>query len=282
MKRGFLATLGSLFLASAASAALSPENFTREFVTQMRAALPGGTVEIVAPMQVQVTDGKGHEQTIYLDNAFGLASNDPDSRQAIIEQFVRSMVEQFQEHPALDPSNIVAIVKNRAWTRDMAAALSARGAHPPAQWSERLNDELDVLYAEDTPTNIRYLSRDDIEKAGVKIAALRALAVSNLRRKLPGIELHEGELYSMLTAGGNYEASLLLFDDIWAGKLKKVDGEIVVAIPSRDVLIFTGSHNVKGVAKLRELARQIQSEGNYTLTNALFVYRGGRFLRFEP
>ena len=49
----------------------------------------------------------------------------------------------------------------------------------------------------------------------------------------------------MLKAGGDYEASLLLFDDIWRDGQVKVDGDIVVAVPAKDVLLVTGSNNLK-------------------------------------
>jgi uncharacterized protein YtpQ (UPF0354 family) len=55
----------------------------------------------------------------------------------------------------------------------------------------------------------------------------------------------------MITAGGDYEASLLLFDDIWSGGQIKVEGDIVVAVPAKNVLLITGSQNRKGLAAAR-------------------------------
>jgi len=106
--------------------------------------------------------------------------------------------------------------------------------------------------------------------------------VANLRRVLPDIELHEGPLVSMLTAGGTYEASLLLLEDLWAGDKPKVDGDYVVAVPSRDVLLITGSRNQEGLAKLRELAEEIATTGSYALTSELFIRRNGAFRRYAP
>ena len=57
-----------------------------------------------------------------------------------------------------------------------------------------------------------------------------------------------------MSAGGNYEASLLLIDDIWSSGQVKVNGDIVVAIPTRDVLLVTGSRNRSGLKRVRELA----------------------------
>ena len=75
-------------------------------------------------------------------------------------------------------------------------------------------------------------------------------------------------------------ASLLLLDDIWSGGKLKLSGEIVIAIPTRDVLLVTGSDNKDGVKKLRELAKKTAADGPYSLTDRLFVYRGGKFERF--
>ena len=281
-QRFVLPLVATFFIVGRVFAALSPEAFTQEYVTQLRAALPGGKVEVTGPLKVHVTDGKGHEQTVFLDNAFGVASSDPDSRQTIIGKFVASTVQDMRDVATVDPKNIVPIVKDSAWIRDLKKTLEAQGGKaPPPQWNEPLNDELMILYAEDTPNNMRYLSRADLEKAGVNVGEVRALAVANLRRKLPDIQLHTGELFSMLTADGNYESSLLLFDDLWSGEKFKVDGDIVVAVPSRDVLAFTGSRNAAGLKKLREIADQISAEGSYTLTNALFVFRNGKLMRFE-
>jgi uncharacterized protein YtpQ (UPF0354 family) len=87
----------------------------------------------------------------------------------------------------------------------------------------------------------------------------------------------------MITADGSYESSLLLLDDLWSkGDVPaKVDGDVVVAIPARDLLFFTGSRNPAGVARLHELAAKYVKQASYRLTDTLFVYRDGRFTRFD-
>ena len=85
----------------------------------------------------------------------------------------------------------------------------------------------------------------------------------------------------MITAGGDYEASLLLFEDLWKEQKMKVEGEYVVAVPSRDMLLITGTKNSEGVAKLKKLAAKIVSEAPYRLTSDLFVYRAGKFEKYS-
>ena len=287
MRRTWLALMVVLAWTGAAiddaRAALSPEAFTQEFASALRAALPKGhKVEIVAPLHLRITDGEGGESTSFLDNAYRQYQADPDSRQELIELRVKSVLELADTSP-LKPANIVPIIKDHAWvTETNESVRAASGKVASERVTEALNDVLVIVYAEDTPTNISYFTPEDLAKAGVDRAKLRALAVENLRRILPQLEVHRGEAFSMVNAGGTYEASLLLLDDLWNGDTFKVDGEIVVALPSRDVLLVTGSKNRRGLVKMREAATELFEEGSYTLTKELMVYRNGRFERFAP
>jgi uncharacterized protein YtpQ (UPF0354 family) len=280
MRRPWLWLLGALAWAGVAFAALSPEAFTQEYASTIRAKLPGHKIEILEPLQLRITDPKGIDSTAFLDNAYRQYQANPDAREEIIEQHARSIVEMSVDAPLL-ATNIVPIIKDLAWLEETNRALQQRGGEKMGERVyEALNDVLVVVYAEDTPTNIRYFSPEMLAKAGVGRDQLRALAVENLRRLLPKVEFHKGELFTMLTAGGNYEASLLLLDDLWTGGGLEVDGEIVVAVPSRDVLLVTGSKNKEGIAQLRDAAAELFDEGSYTLTKELFVYRKGKFVRF--
>jgi uncharacterized protein YtpQ (UPF0354 family) len=274
--------LTAVLCARVAVAALSPEAFTQEYVGLLRAALPAHKVEIVKPLEVRITGADGTDSTAYLNNAYQQAQSDPDARQEILERYVGSVTSSVNPQP-VKAENIVPIIKDRAWLAETSAAVSRKAGDDGkvARVFEDFNELLVIVYAEDTPSNIRYFSPGDLTKAGIERGRLRALAVSNLRRVLPKIEFHEGELFSMVTAGGNYEASLLLFDELWTGDRLKVDGEPVVAVPSRDVLLVTGSRNAEGIDRLRKVTQEIIAESTYTLTAELLVYRNGRFTRFE-
>ena len=281
--RWLAVALALALLPLSALAALSKEAYTREYATVMRAAIPGLKVEIVEPLHLRVTHPDGTDSTAFLDNAYREYLSDPDARQELIERRVAAWAESIaSENAPLDPKNIVPIIKDRAWVEEAMAMSRASGADAD-EWQviEDYNDELVIVYAEDTPRNVRYFTSKDLAKAGVERSKLRALAIANLRRVLPKIEAHQGEVYSMYTADGNYEASLLLFDDLWDGDIR-VDGDIVVAIPTRDVLLITGSKNAEGIARLREVADELTAEGTYTISPALFVYRKGKFRRFDP
>ena len=116
----------------------------------------------------------------------------------------------------VDRTRIVPVIKDRSWLEETRQALLSRGAkESPEHVYEDFGQELIILYAEDSPKNIRYLGPKDLELAKVERSELKALACENLKRLLPKIERHgTGGVY-MVTAGGDYEASLLLLDSIW-------------------------------------------------------------------
>jgi len=157
-----------------------------------------------------------------------------------------------------------------------------RGAKEiPEPVFEDFSPDLVVLYAEDSPKNIRYLKPKDLELAKIDRTELRALACENLQHLLPKIEQHGGNGLYILAAGGDYDASLLLLDSIWSTGQIKVLGDIVVAIPTRDLLVVTGSQDRQGIEKMKQMVKEASSGGAYRLTSKLFTYRNGKFIEFR-
>lgn len=271
------------FTMPAAAQLLSPRAFTQEFMGALRAQAPELQVTTEGDTAVKLKDARGRESNLFLDNAYASYSADSGALTQIIQKYVAAILEERASIAPVDRSRIVPVVKDRAWLAEIQAALKARGMNQALEHVfEDLNEDLVIVYAEDSPRNIRYITPKSLTELGVKKEQLRSIAVTNLQNLLPRIEARPAPLVSMITAGGDYEASLLLFDRIWSGGQLVVDGDIVVAVPARDLLLFTGSKNRAGIAKLREIAAKAASEASYRLTDRLFVYRDGQFRRFEP
>jgi uncharacterized protein YtpQ (UPF0354 family) len=60
-----------------------------------------------------------------------------------------------------------------------------------------------------------------------------------------------------------------------------VDGDYVVAVPSRDMLLITGSRNKEGVQKISELAIKTVAEAPYHLTSDLFIRKDGKYMKYK-
>jgi uncharacterized protein YtpQ (UPF0354 family) len=137
--------------------------------------------------------------------------------------------------------------------------------------AEHLVADLWIVYAEDSPQSLRYLPGD----ISTTLPELRQRAIRYLRSALPSVQRHGGGPCYMLTAGGNFEASLLLLNEIWDQQAKQVKGELVAAAPSRDVVMFTGSDSPAGLAELRTAVHRIHSSGSYPVSETLLVWRHG-------
>ena len=287
MKRFIQGALVALGICSGCSKPdiLTPAQFTKEYADVFRKSLPGLKVEVVKDMELKVTTADGLESTSFLDNAYGTYKQDPKSKQEIIKRFVAAGLETIAsmgKSEELDRKLIVPIIKDRLWLEETRKAMMNRGAKQvPETVYEDLNSDLIILYAEDSPKNIRYFSPKDLEKARIDRKELRSLACDNLKRLLPKIERRGANGLFMLTAGGDYEASLLLFDSIWSDMRKEVRGDVVVAIPSRDLLIVTGSEDSQGIEKMKQIVQKASAEGSYRLTTKRFVFRGGKFEEFK-
>jgi uncharacterized protein YtpQ (UPF0354 family) len=120
-----------------------------------------------------------------------------------------------------------------------------------------------------------------LEKAHIDRKELRGLACENLKRLLPKIERSGTNGLYMFTAGGDYEASLLLLDSVWSDVQKDVRGDVVVAIPTRDLLLVTGSQDTQGIEKVKQLVHKASVEGSYRLATKLFVFHDGRLEEFK-
>jgi uncharacterized protein YtpQ (UPF0354 family) len=273
-----------LFANSAAHAeTLSPRAFTEAAAAAARAAMPSAQVIVAGDLHQETRSAAGEEITTDLHNAYDAYLRLPDHRDDIVRSYIGVLAESVTFGDAktpLDRSRIVPVLKPQRWLDGAREVQREAKVEPkPEILTDPFNRELAVVYAEDRPRSLRYLTtRDDVGDR----AQLRNLAVGNLQRMLPKIKMREGaDHIFLIEAGGDYEASLLLADGIWSSGQIKVDGEIVVAVPGRDALFVTGSRNRAGIARLRALAAELANQP-HGLTPALFVYRDGKFVKFEP
>ena len=278
---GFFAAVRSLFGGRASEPPMNPADFTEDVAHRVRSAAPQLDVQVVGELELAINMTEEGGNRAFLNNAYQMYQGESArNRSDLIDRYVRSFAEAAAglEHSR---DAIIPIVKDRGWLEEIRQSmLQMQGTEGQDKVYEDLNDDLVVVYAIDTPSNIAYLNPEELERLDVTREELRALAVRNLRGLLPGIEVHRGDLVNMITADGNYEASLLLFADLWEREREKLRGEPVAAVPARDLLLFADFANTDAVAQLKQLAARMRAEATYALTDRLFVLRDGNWLPF--
>jgi hypothetical protein len=152
-------------------------------------------------------------------------------------------------------------------------------------FSEHLVGPLWVQYAVESKQVFTTVTPDELSGLGLDLASARALALENLRRRLPPAHFTGHLGVYMLTLpgeGGHFEASLLLLDEVWARAAPLVKGDVVAALPGRDLLLFTGTDDVEGLKKVRSVAADALEKGlEHPLTQQLIVRREGGWRVFD-
>lgn len=84
----------------------------------------------------------------------------------------------------------------------------------------------------------------------------------------------------MLTAGGDYESSLILFD-IWDKENFPVNGNLIIGIPARDVILVTGTNDKENIDRLKKSIREINETGDHIVSDKIFEFKNGQFELWE-
>ncbi|HEY6900866.1 MAG TPA: DUF1444 family protein [Puia sp.] len=265
---------------SSSSSRLSKRAFCGLYRDSMAHRYPAVRFEVIDESTIRSVAGTT-EARYYIDNAYATyMSEKPDSLGAILHRFANSASDVYELDLASQTDNIVPVVRSMKNVLGIKEMMAKTVKKPGATMLfETYNDELAVCYAIDTKNNIRYMMEKDLDSMHLSMDSLRAKSMRNLARKLTVRREGDNGIY-MWVAGGNYEASLILLKDLWTKEQLPVDGEFVIAIPSRDVVLITGSRNKAGIQKLTEFTKKTFDGGAYSVSPALFHWDGKKFARY--
>jgi uncharacterized protein YtpQ (UPF0354 family) len=264
------------------SPTLTEAEFTRLYAQAAAAELKNAEVRITGKRELAIKLADGGNLKVFLDNAWSDAQNNPANRPEIVHRYLKALVASRlgdgADSALPDTNSIVAVIRNDSFLEQFA---KFGGKTTNRLVFEPFVADIKIIYATDREGAIQYLTERDRQKLNLALPALRSLATANLQRLLPELNRHgDGPLY-MLVADGNYESSLLLADNIWEGQASSVSGDIVAAVPSRDVLLFTGSASVEGIRQLKESVEKLYSSSSHLISKTLLVRRNGKWEKFK-
>lgn len=250
---------------------LSETEFAIKYTKALQEKVKGLIIVSVNGLEVvsKVQDSDEHRH--FLDNAYIEYSHDIKRIKEVISRYVNASVDSYQPNQPVTTDSILPVIKDKRFLKGLMDMSPNAGAQ---QIHESYNSDLDIFYVLDTEHSIRYLTKPDQDDLGLSIDELREIAINNLNRF--DIRSHGEEGYYMITAGGTYEASMILLD-IWNKDNFDVNGEIVIGVPARDLLVVTGSRDSAHLHKMYDLVNEISETGNYLVSDKLFEWKGDRF-----
>lgn len=263
---------------------VSKKEFRRLFMVAMHERLPHLKCGVSPDDELGVLiDGvEGYEKVIKrLDNAYLEFRNDPRKRDDIISRWADSTA-AFGRPLTVDRAAIVPVIKPRIW---LATAYQPAATPPPGSDQElafeSINDELIGLYASFGAT-IHFLKREDLAKAGIPAQEAHSLARANLRARTPQRDFVEFNGSLAINVGGNFEAAMLLDEEIWKDPCLADAQTVLVAVPDRNTILAGTDTAVDAVWKLAFMADNLARTQAHPITSALYARRAGRFEPLDP
>jgi len=142
--------------------------------------------------------------------------------------------------------------------------------------------DLDIRYAFDADSGFRYMTGRDLQTLKLTRDQLLPLAVANQRKLYPKITVERPALaVGMFANGGELEPAKMLDFDFWEKERTRplyAGGDIICAVPARDVCWFSALKPADNVVNLRiNTARAHKEAGARAISKLLFVWRNKRW-----
>jgi uncharacterized protein YtpQ (UPF0354 family) len=251
---------------------LTETEFAKKFADQLTESVSGLQIVSINELEIKTEFNGLEDITHYLDNCYSEYLNDPKDIKDIMDRYLNGAKSLYLPKEPLNLDRVVPVIKDHRFVsqlKELNADFDDNHVY------EKYNSELYIFYAEDKEYSTNYLTQDDFKALGMSYENLKLKAIENLENMV-SIECHGDDGYFMLVAGGNYETSLILFD-LWDKENFDVKGEIIIGIPSRDLLIITGKDDKENKEKLQNIITEIQESGDHIVSKEMFEYINGKF-----
>ncbi|MBM7644865.1 uncharacterized protein YtpQ (UPF0354 family) [Scopulibacillus daqui] len=134
--------------------------------------------------------------------------------------------------------------------------------------------ETRIFFAVDLELSYRLIDKEFMEKENVDEQTIQEMASFNLR-SLPNKmkkDVVAGNAFYFINYNDGYDASRILNQQLLDHMKEKAEGQLTVAVPHQDVLIFGDIVNDKGYDVLGQMAMHFFTNGNIPITSLPFMY----------
>ncbi|AOW08649.1 DUF1444 family protein [Flavobacterium gilvum] len=257
---------------------LSESEFTEKYLATISKRHPNVTYEIMEPLVIKANFGENGEITHFLDNSYREYKLGPKELNETIERYSNASTNLYKKNEQINIDRIVPVIKPSDYFEQLKNLGSSTKDYkiPELVW-EKYNEDLIIVYAEDRDKDINYFTQDEFEKLNIDRITLLENSIENLNNVVPKIEKVGENGNFGLIAGGDYEVSLILMQNIWTKENFDVDGDIVIAIPNRDLVFITGSNDEKSIEKLQKTVLKSYETGNHSISTNYYKWNGKKF-----
>ena len=261
---------------------LSESQFTEKYFKVLSKKYPNVFYEIKEPLVIKAIYGENNEVTHFLDNSYREYKLDIKELDEIIERYTSSSASIYEKDQEIKIDRIVPIIKPSDYFEQLKSlGDSTKDYKVPELIWEKYNEDLIIIYAEDKEDCIHYFNQEEFELLKIDKNTLFEKSIQNLNNLITKIEKIGENGDFILVADGSYESSLILMQTIWTKENFEVDGDIIIAIPNRDLVIITGSNNKRSIEKLQKNTLESYMNGNHSISTSLYKWQGTKFEKYD-
>lgn len=134
----------------------------------------------------------------------------------------------------------------------------------------RVYDSFVYHFMQDVGSCYTYLDYDQIPE-GVDMNALADAAFKNLANNITYrmVDSKEKGIYGIV-AGGDLEAEAILLDGLWSGVASEIGDDVIISIPTKDVVFFTKASDKKLIKKMLKMAGDLFEQNRKDTPGLLF------------
>ena len=135
--------------------------------------------------------------------------------------------------------------------------------------------ETRVFYALDMGNSYSFIDEKVLEENGMTFKEIEEVAMFNVRSLSSEFkkDVVADNIFYFLHTDDGYDASRILNESLLKEMASKVEGELAVATPHQDVLLFADIRNETGFDVLGQMTFQFFSEGRVPITALPFIYK---------
>jgi len=265
----------ALALASAGharEASIDPTVFTEAVARLYREGPKAVETQVDGPLALTIRLG-GREAKVNLANVFLACQRDRPSCAASVFRHVEGMKAALGPRAPLSSADIRMTVRPSAYVDELVVAGKRVGSAPVAK---PLVDDLWMIAVRDEPTTIETIGQRDLD--ALKLSRDQAIALG--RHNLEAVARHvvadavKGDATGVRSfRGSDYTASLIALPELWEPLAEKFDGELLMAVPASDVVLFSdGRGGAAAQAAMLQSVVQAQALAKRPVSLALFEW----------
>lgn len=266
----------------AAQTPLDEKGFTKAVAKAFRVAMPGFKVTIQGALALKIIGPDGGDHRSALDTVYDFCQRRPENCDEAVEHHVAQMSDTYARKPTLDRSLLRAVVRTPAYVDAIRKVFVGKDDEPAIA---PFIGDLWVICVLDMPEAISTLGPGDLAKLGLSREEALAIAKTNDAALFEPVErvghpFPDGHVG--LVATNPYEASRLLLPASWASLAAKYGGQLLVAAPGTDVMIYADARQPDALQSMRNHAAMVAARATRPLSPTILRWTPAGWVVASP